>query len=515
MALKLTMARVLILICFLFSAKVFAQQKASLSKGKSIVVPLMGYNSDMSNTPKWSNTEFSQALKELHTSTLRYPGGSNSLYWDWKTGWTLSYQELVPILQNQNFSFNSKYINNGKQLKELTQQNRKSNSFWRQLYRYNKKTPKYNTISEFSKGLKATQSKGVFTLNVISSNLEKELGMLKAIEQNGIKLKFIELGNEVYAENLLTKHIYPSVDNYIDTCLQWSEAIWQEFPDVHIGVVGGDKNRRTREWNKELSSALKNNLPKDKVSQIHFILHYYSYFKHPQFDINTIEGYRKLVAFPKMDLDFKLRNWRWNTTQPFSTWVTEFNMIEQQPYTINNKWAHGLLVSSQINQLLEKTKAEMFHFHSLGAESFPVFSALQLMHKDETYLQPTASGIVTSLWNKLTQNADLFYQIKLIAKPWIINYEAKSKVKPNNLREEKRITFAPIHAYISYKEEKAKLLIVNLSEKTLVTDLSSVIGECKMTQYHAEPNEEKAKVKKQIIKRKVELLPYSISLLEE
>ena len=241
MALKLTMVRVLILICFLFSAKVFTQQKASLSKGKSIVVPLMGYNSDMSNTPKWSNTKFSQALKELHTSTLRYPGGSNSLYWDWKTGWTLSYQELIPILQNQNFSFNSKYITDVKQLKELTQQNRKSNSFWRQLYRYNKKTPKYNTISEFSKGLKATQSQGVFTLNVISSNLKKELGMLKAIEQNGIHLKFIELGNEVYAENLLTKHIYPTVDNYIDTCLKWSEAIWQEFPDVHIGVVGGDK----------------------------------------------------------------------------------------------------------------------------------------------------------------------------------------------------------------------------------------------------------------------------------
>ena len=111
MTLKLTMVRVLILICFLFSEKVHAQQKVSLSKGKSIVVPLMGYNSDMSNTPKWSNTEFSQVLKELHTSTLRYPGGSNSLYWNWKTGWTLSYQELVPILQNQNFSFNSNYIN--------------------------------------------------------------------------------------------------------------------------------------------------------------------------------------------------------------------------------------------------------------------------------------------------------------------------------------------------------------------------------------------------------------------
>ena len=67
MALKLTMARVLILICFLFSEKVHAQQKVSLSKGKSIVVPLMGYNSDMSNKPKLINTKFSQVLKELHT----------------------------------------------------------------------------------------------------------------------------------------------------------------------------------------------------------------------------------------------------------------------------------------------------------------------------------------------------------------------------------------------------------------------------------------------------------------
>ena len=155
----------------------------------------------------------------------------------------------------------------------------------------------------------------------------------------------------------MTKHIYPTVDNYIDTCIKWSEAIWKEFPDVHIGVVGGDKNRRTRDWNKKLSLALQEKF-KDKESQIHFILHYYSHFKHPEYDFNTSMGYRKLVAYPMLDLDFKLKNWRWNTTQPFTTWVTEFNMIEQKPYTINNTWAHGLLVSSQINQLLRKTKAE-------------------------------------------------------------------------------------------------------------------------------------------------------------
>ena len=515
MALKLKMEKILILICFMLGAQSYAQEVISMSIGQSMAVPLMGYNSDMSNTPKWSEPDFSQALRDLHTKTLRYPGGSNSLYWDWKKGWTLSYKQLVPKLQEKKFTYLGKPISDESELRELTTQNRKSNSFWRQLYRYNKKEHKYNTINEFSKGLKATQSVGVITLNVITSHLEKELEMLREVKKNGIELKYIELGNEVYAENLLTKHIYPTVDNYIDTCLKWSEAIWQEFPKVHIGVVGGDKNKRTREWNKKLSLALQDKFSEEKKSQLHFILHYYSHFKHPQYNLNTLNGYQQLVAFPKMDLDFKLKNWRWNTTQPFSTWVTEFNMLEQQPYTINNKWAHGLLVSSQIDQLLKKTQAEMFHFHSIGADKYPVFAALQLMNKDDTYLKPTASGIVTSLWNKLTQNAEHFYQIKIITKPWILSYEKKNKDNPNNLREEKSITFTPIHAYISYEKDKVKLLIVNLSEKTLFTDLNLVMAESEMTQYYAKPNETKAKVKNQTVNNKVELLPYSISLFEK
>ena len=95
------MTRTLILICLLFNVKIFAQQEVVLSIGQSMRVPLMGYNSDMSNTPKWSNTEFNQALKKLNTSTLRYPGGSNSLYWNWKKGWTLTYEQLIPILQQK------------------------------------------------------------------------------------------------------------------------------------------------------------------------------------------------------------------------------------------------------------------------------------------------------------------------------------------------------------------------------------------------------------------------------
>ena len=137
----------------------------------------------------------------------------------------------------------------------------------------------------------------------------------------------------------------------------------------------GIKMKNLREWNKKLSLALQNKFSQEKQKQIHFILHYYSHFKHPEYDFNTIKGYRQLVAYPKLDLDFKIKNGDGIPHQPFTTWITEFNMIEQKPYTINNKWAHGLLVSSQINQLLLRTKAEMFHFHSIGAKSFPVFSS--------------------------------------------------------------------------------------------------------------------------------------------
>ena len=72
--------------------------------------------------------------------------------------------------------------------------------------------------------------------------------------------------------------------------------------------------------------------------------------------------------------------------------------------------------------------------------------------------------------------------------------------------------FTPISVM---KKEKAKLLIVNLSEERISTDLSSIIGSCEMTQYYGKPTNKIVKVNKQKLKGMVEVEPYSISLLEE
>ena len=504
------------LACFCFSSLSHSQQLINIAIDKELNPPLMGYNSDMSNTPKWSNTKFANALNELNTNTLRYPGGSNSLYWDWETGWTISYQQLIPFLEKYQIKNNNKLITSVLELEHIAKKNRAKNSFWRQIYRYNAKTPKYNTIDEFAKGIKATQTKAVFTLNVITSYLEKELKMLRKAKQVGIDIQYIELGNEIYANNLLTAAAYPSVDNYIDTCIRWSEAIWKEFPNAHIGIVGGDKNKRTRHWNEELSTALKKHFPKNKHANFHYILHYYSYLKHPIYPFETDKGYKQLVAFPKMDLQKVLKNTQWKNTSSFNTWVTEYNIIEQKPYRINNKWIHGLIVASQIDQLIQQTRTDMFHFHSIGAESFPVFAALQLMNKDQTYLTPTTSGIVTATWNKFTQEAVKMYSTTNNYNEWDITYSKKSSDLPNNPKNEKTISFNPVHAYLSYdKNENAKLLVVNLTSNKLKIDVNTLLKSGEISQYYALPNEPDFKTKIIDYDGLVEISPYSLNLLEE
>lgn len=511
-----TAQQLFLIVSIFFSLIGFTQEVVTITLDQSLSPPLMGYNSDMSNTPTWSNPEFSKALNDLHTNTLRYPGGSNSLYWDWQTGWTISYQQLIPFLYKYNIKHNGRFIQDPQELKAIAKENRTKNSFWRQIYRYNAKPPKYNTIKEFAQGIKATQSTAVFTLNITTSHLEKELSMLKAAKREGIKIEYIELGNEIYAKNLLTSAVYPSVDNYIDTCLLWSEAIWKEFPNAKIGVVGGDRNKRTQHWNEQLSKALIRTISKTNHSQIYFILHYYSYFKEPKYDFSIEREFKQLMAYPKMDLQRVLKNTRWEKTSYFSTWVTEYNIIENKPYSINNSWAHGLLVASQINQLLQQTESDLFHFHSIGAQTFPVFAALHLMNKDDTYLTPTTSGIVTAAWNKLCDNASQFYSTTNDHYNWLITYPKRSATAPNSPRNEKKINFNPLHAYVSYdKDNKVKLLIVNLSSDSLDVKVDSIIDKGHITHHFGLPTEYSYKTKTLPFKSTLEIPPYSLNLVEQ
>ena len=161
---------------------------SSIAQVKTDMAPLMGYNAHMSEAPRWQEVKFNETLSKLNPSTLRYPGGSNSFYWNWKKGWTISYSELLPYLQKTNFLVNGKRIKNVDELISLTKLNKRKNPFWRQINRYNAKTPRYDKISDFAYAIKSQNSQAVFTLNLITSSVENEIEMLKEAQKNGIEI---------------------------------------------------------------------------------------------------------------------------------------------------------------------------------------------------------------------------------------------------------------------------------------------------------------------------------------
>ena len=485
----------------------------AFSQLKEKQAPLMGYNAHMSDAPRWQQENFEQSLSKLHPNTLRYPGGSNSFYWDWKKGWTLSYSELLSFLQKSNFLINGKTIETEQEFRSLTKLNKKKNPFWRQVNRYNAKTPRYDKISDFAYAIKSQNAQAVFTLNLITSAIENEIEMLKEAQRNNIEIKYIELGNEINSENLITKHFYPNAKAYADTCIIWSLKILKEFPNAKIGVVGGNKNKRMAQWNQTLVTAINKHFSKQK-KQFHFILHYYPHFKSPVFDYNNHKQYKQLIAFAKMDLKQRLKWWQWDATSEFDTWVTEYNLIEPQPYSINNKWIHALFSSNLINEIISQTDAKMLHYHSIGSKKFPVFAAIEMMNDK---MELSSSGLATSLWNRLTYESYNFKKETTKGEQWKVDFQSKLSCEcPNNPKLATNVVIDPLQIYSSQRSGLKTILVTNLSEKNNTIDLLNYgIKNARVENYFAELKDEKWINENKNKKGKINIPGYSIVYIKE
>lgn len=483
----------IVIILLSSSISVFGQERLKMIIGAEKVVPIMGYNAPLTHSPSWENNQFIQAVKSLHPTLLRYPGGSNSFYWDWRKGKTKSYEELSQSIITQNPEYTVEYL-------EAHAQTGKD-SFWKQIKRYKRKNYTSNTISQFSKGAQRTESKGIFVLNIISSTLNDQLKMLEEAKLKGLEFDRIEIGNEINHQHKLLQEIYPNVNTYADTCEVWINRIQEIFPNLKIGVVGGSKGV-FKNWNQVLTNRL------STYQNIGFVLHYYPIFS-GTVDLNNALEYQQFIATTATDLEKKLQNWAWHQTQPFPTWVTEYNIIEKGNKTLHNTWAHGLFTAMQVHQLIQKTNAEVFTFHAIGFDKFTPFSAIDLTSNKNAKYKKTASGISTSLWNKLTKDATSMQAVQLNNPSWSLNLFG---------------SFDPIFAYKSTGENQ-KLLICNTSETLYQVTLSDIgINKGNMEQYSGSLTHDVRgalnqgddwKVTKKIANNTIEILPYSITLIEE
>ena len=183
------MSRLVVLILLFSGFSIFSQERLKMTIGGEKSVPIMGYNAPLTHSPGWENNQFCEAVKSLHPTLLRYPGGSNSFYWDWEKGRTKNYEELSHSIIKRNPNYTAENLETNAQTGK--------DSFWKQIKRYNRKNYTSNTISQFSKGIHRTQSNGIFVLNIVSSTLNDQLQMLKEAELKGLEIDRIEIGNEI------------------------------------------------------------------------------------------------------------------------------------------------------------------------------------------------------------------------------------------------------------------------------------------------------------------------------
>lgn len=175
---------------------------------------LIGFNQNWTFLPPLDNPVFINNIRKLSPAILRYPGGTVTHGWNWRTG--------------------------------------KFNKF--------RPTDFVHPIGDVKKLIDDLGVKFVFDLDVVNSSVQDQIAMLDSLHSLGVPIEFIELGNELYAANHGYEVPFPDGTAYADTVNAWVPKLRHAYPNakiaaVHIGKTS-DKPRQST-WNEKVTKGIK------------------------------------------------------------------------------------------------------------------------------------------------------------------------------------------------------------------------------------------------------------------
>ncbi len=310
-----------------------------------------GFNAQMMRGPKWQTPGFADKVKGLHPKLIRYPGGTVASYWDWKTGWLMDGIEMKPEWKN---------------------------------------IPKSPILLEDIKfACDQTGAQPLYVLNMMNSNVNYQIEMLSQAEKIGLKVKYIELDNEIYLGEKFYVNKFPSGKDYAAEANKWISAIKKKFPDVRIAVVGSSVKEgaarkekkfaeRTNNWNREVLAEIQG---ADAVtfhvyggSGLNFLANKAAKEDDEDSAGDNIASLQNV--FDKSEsIQFVLGSpfMRWNNANTYDykilpkgmkAWITEYNLFEKEG-VLAGTWAHGLYALSQTLLFLENSTTELICYHNL------------------------------------------------------------------------------------------------------------------------------------------------------
>ena len=267
-----------------------------------------------------SNPAFDAVLKKFGPGVIRYPGGTAANYWSWADGW----------FEPGNWP--------GEPAKAVD-----------------------DTLPVFGTGLAAAAATPLFNLNTVTDDgaigsaaentamLDQQLQALHAAAADGLPVKMVELGNELYQSGYIDTgpngqdyaRRFPTAAGDATQMNAWISAIHSAFPAAKVAAVGTDANdvsgisQRRRNWNADVLPVLKG---EDAVT-IHDNLRVFDASEPPA----------AVLAFPYLHFQkLEAHELALFRADKLPVWVTEFNLADlTKGHVFQGTWLHGLFVAAQ------------------------------------------------------------------------------------------------------------------------------------------------------------------------
>ncbi len=199
-----------------------AQVTAKLGQAHSLSPGFFGFNFDYGGASEYStDTKVDSQLAALDPGTLRYPGGTNANFFQWKLGY--------PVNPPSGSACPSSPAAG--------------------TYRF--------TLADLLAAYRATGAPPVFDLNVMTSSLSCQMSMLREARELGLPIDYVELGNEFYLDFMNYPKYFPTGADYGATVASYVKALRSDFPGALVAAVGSlpDSTARERTWNSAMLDA--------------------------------------------------------------------------------------------------------------------------------------------------------------------------------------------------------------------------------------------------------------------
>ena len=424
--------------------------KAELGQSRSLSPNFMCYNVNSTQVADWRDESFTTAVNNLSPSLLRIPGGDVGNYWNWQRGGLIENTASLP----DGLPF---------------------------FLRFKARQYTASKLTDFKAGLANTNTKPVFVLNMLTSDIESQLEMLRQAEDLGMEVKYVELGNEFYFNIPNYKKTFPNPRAYGLEAKKWTEAVKQEFPNAQISVVGvvpsPDKPPRLQNWNKVMRGTV---LPTADAITLHIYNGHgldkltsqpdsYPYFTESEVPIILGEPFRNWQQL-RSDSNYQA------IPDDKQIWITEYNLFEdifqggsEKPIPrVAGSWTHGLYNLATSLLFLEEPRIESICNHSLTESS--IFGAI--LNTSDSFVNPadanmtatpmslSATGLALSLLGEATRDMTS-------AKPIKFNNTAQLQGKDN-------FQYPAIYGWLFSNNTDNRAIVTNLSSQNIELDLSSI-----------------------------------------